>query len=305
MNFHYTITVCICTFKRPFLLKKLLDALSLQETRNHFALNVVVVDNDAEQSAKPIIKEIKNENKLDVSYFVEPVQNTARARNKAVENARGDLIAFIDDDEIPSNNVWLLELLQTMEKFDADGALGPVNPSYAEQPPAWVLRGRFHERPTHETGLTLAWHQTRTGNVLLKRSVFENLSFRPEFGCDGEDRDFFRRAIEKGYKFVWCNSAPVLENVPKARWQIRFMLRRAIMRGRKPMFTKKDILISFAAVILYGLILPFSFIKGKHVAIKYLVKSCDHLGRILNAFRINIIKEAYVTEQDTNSQSVI
>ena len=72
--------------------------------------------------------------------------------------------------------------------------------------PKWVVDGKFYERPSHRTGEVLHWTNTRTGNVMFRRDIFEsgeNL-FRQEFGRGGEDRDFFRRMITKGFRFVWC-----------------------------------------------------------------------------------------------------
>jgi len=106
------ICVCICTYKRPNLLKRLLKALDLQRTDGLFSYSIVVVDNDECKSAQPVVVSFQQETKLEVKYFVEPEQNIALARNKAVENARGDFIAFIDDDEFP-DAAWLLELYKT------------------------------------------------------------------------------------------------------------------------------------------------------------------------------------------------
>ncbi len=273
----------------------------LQETGDRFTISVVVVDNDACRSAEAIVRQFSKDY-YPVTYHIEPRQNTALARNKAVDNAEGEFVAFIDDDETPAHHRWILDLLEAIEKYGSDGALGPVKPSYSETPPAWVLKGKFHEKPVHETGLQLKWNQTRTGNALIKRAVFDRLKFRSEFGCDGEDRDFFRRAMEKGYRFVWCNNAPVVENIPKERCSRKFMLRRALMRGRKPGFTIRQIVSSIAAICLYPMLLPVCLLKGQHVWMKYLIKFCDHLGRVLCIMGIDVIKEAYVTEQNNYKQ---
>ena len=55
--------------------------------------------------------------------------------------------------------------------------------------------------------------------------------FRPEF-LTGEDQDFFRRMIDRGHVFVWCDEAVAYEVVPPVRWRRTFMLRRALLRGR-------------------------------------------------------------------------
>ena len=93
------ISVCICTFKRPELLLKLLDRLSSQQTAGLFTYSAVVADNDSAQSAQRVVAEFNSNCQMQVTYCVESQQNIALARNKALQYAQGDLIAFIDDDE--------------------------------------------------------------------------------------------------------------------------------------------------------------------------------------------------------------
>src|SRR5258708_4600442 len=119
------ISVCVCTYKRPHLLKRLLETLSDQDTDTLFTYSVVVADNDQLQSAKAVVSDFAASSSVSIKYCVEPQQSIALARNKAVENARGDYIAFIDDDEFPAKN-WLLILFKTCEEYRVDGRPGPV-----------------------------------------------------------------------------------------------------------------------------------------------------------------------------------
>src|SRR5262245_10855414 len=96
------ISVCICTFKRPVLLKRLLDELPRQKTDSSFTYSVIVADNDRQQSAKQVVQAFDATAPIRAVYCVEPEQNIARARNKTLEHATGDYIAFIDDDEFPT-----------------------------------------------------------------------------------------------------------------------------------------------------------------------------------------------------------
>src|SRR4030095_15737806 len=118
------ISVCICTYKRPQLLAQLLGALDVQRTEDRFTYSVVVADNDHGESARPVVGEFAGRASITVSYCVEPRQNIALARNRAVDNASGDFIAFIDDDEEPVAD-WLLHLHGTVIAYGADGAIGP------------------------------------------------------------------------------------------------------------------------------------------------------------------------------------
>ena len=92
------ISVCVCTFKRSEFLRRLLDNLSRQQTEGLFAYSIVIADNDASQSSWTAVVEFRNTSSLNVIYCVEPEQNIALARNKVVQNATGEFVAFIDDD---------------------------------------------------------------------------------------------------------------------------------------------------------------------------------------------------------------
>src|SRR5208282_5462370 len=170
-------------------------------------------------------------------------------------NASGDFVAFIDDDEFPTKR-WLLTLLKTCNEHHVDGVLGPVKPHFDEEPPKWVVKGRFYDRQTYPTGLVIDWRKGRTGNVLLRKEVFAGCErpFRPEFR-NGEDQEFFHRAIEKGGVFIWCNEAVAYEVVPPIRWKRTFMWRRALLRGsiepKTPAFGARDVVKSLMAAPVY------------------------------------------------------
>jgi len=294
------ISVCLCTYKRAHFLKRLLRELGSQDASGLFTYSIVVADNDHLRSAETVVLDFAATSTIPVRYCVEPRQNIALARNKAIENADGDFIAFIDDDEFPTNR-WLLVLFKACRDYDVDGVLGPVKPHFDEEPPKWVVKGKFYERPSYPTGFVINWRKGRTGNVLLKKSLFisDAQPFRPQF-LTGEDQDFFRRMIEKGHVFVWCNEAVAYEVVPRIRWKRTFMLRRALLRGATsvvhPTFGKRDIAISVVAVPAYAGALPIALVLGHRWFMICLVKLFDHLGKLLALMGINPIAEPYVTD---------
>ncbi|MGH7835788.1 MAG: glycosyltransferase family 2 protein, partial [Candidatus Binatia bacterium] len=65
------IDVCIATYKRPQLLKKLLLSLVAQETGGEFSFTIIVADNDAQRSAEPVVGEL-NAGGQKIIYAVEP-----------------------------------------------------------------------------------------------------------------------------------------------------------------------------------------------------------------------------------------
>jgi glycosyltransferase involved in cell wall biosynthesis len=275
----------------------LLSKLDEQETGELIDYSIVIVDNDRSESARETVESYARHSNMSICYYIEPEQNIALARNKAVTNAKGEFIAFIDDDEVPSQS-WLIKLYKACDEFHADGVLGPVIPRYEVNPPKWIIKGKFYERPSHKTGEVLQWTNTRTGNVLLKREIFNsrNNMFRCEFDCGGEDRNFFRRMIDKGHCFVWCAEAPVYETVTAERCKRSFMLKRALLRGKIPIYKHLDIAKSLIAIPLYTSALPILFMLGHHRFMKYLIKDFNHIGRILAHCGIDVIKQKYIME---------
>lgn len=295
------ISVCVCTYKRPEFLARLLDGLVQQETEGLFTYSIIVADNDYQESGKPLVVARSVASSIRISYCVEPQQNIALARNQAIKNSSGDHVAFIDDDEFPARD-WLLALFKTCKKYRADGVLGPVRPYFEKEPPRWVTQGRFFERPAHETGFRIGWTDGRTGNLLFKRGLLGDMMepFRAEYGSGGEDRDFFRRMLAGGHVFVWCDEAVVYETVPASRWRRSFMLRRALLRGKVDLIDRNGrpirLVKSFIAVPVYTVALPFLLALGQHEFMKVLIKTFDHLGRILAFAGVEVVKEKYVTD---------
>lgn len=294
------ISVCVCTYKRPELLQRLLKALEAQHTGGLFTFSVVIADNDARRSAEAVVRNFIGTSPVPMRYCVQPQQNIALTRNAAVANADGTFVAFIDDDEFPDRR-WLVTLFEACRTYQADGVVGPVKRHFDRTPPAWVLKGDFYERRRYATGSIIHWTMGRTNNVLLKRHVLaiDAQPFRPEFRS-GEDQDFFRRMIEKGHVFVWCDQAIVYEVVPPVRWKRSFMVRRALLQGSvsvlQPTFGARAIATSFVAVLAYVVALPLSLLLGQCRFMTVVLKLCDHVGRLLAAVGIDAVREPYVTD---------
>ena len=280
------LTICICTCGRPAMLERLLREISRQETADVFTFSVVVTDNDSSQSARSVVEALASQIEVPIVYCVEAERNIAAARNAALSHATGDFIVFVDDDEFPAAG-WLLNLFRTYKSHQVAGVLGPVKPQFDHEPPEWLIKGGFYQRPTHPTGFVMPWQKCRTGNVLFRHDILDPSEppFSREFGGGGEDQDFFRRMIERGHRFVWCDEAVIYEVVPPSRWGRGFMIHRALLRGQNtflhPKQRLRNLLKSFVAVPLYALALPVLVLAGHHYFMKYLVKLADHLGLLL------------------------
>lgn len=290
------IAVCLATYKRPDMLNRLLASLARQETKGQFTFEVVVVDNDSEQAAKPVVRMAEESFPTRIQYLVEPERSIALVRNRAISATQSDFIAFIDDDEFADPD-WLQTLFTYCEATKADGVLGPVRPYYPAGTPQWVVKGGFFDRPEHPLGYKIPWQESRTGNVLLRRSILDMTGpvFSLEFGTGGSDVDFFRRMAAAGRTFFWCPQAAVHEEVPSSRWKRRVLLRRALLRGRNsfrhPEGRYRNLGKAIIAIPLYALVLPVLAVFAHHLFMRYLVKTCDHLGRLGAAVGVEFVKQ--------------
>lgn len=294
------ISVCICTYKRPELLRELLRKLQDQETGNSFTFSIVVVDNDRSQTAKKSVDEMKSVSQVAIDYYVEPEKNIALARNKAVENAKGDYIAFLDDDEFPTRE-WLLHLFRACATSKSTGVLGPVIPYYLKETPLWIIKSRTCERRKHPTGTVLQWAQTRTGNVLINKNLLEGKEYRfgAEYGrSGGEDIEYFKTLIEDGHRFSWCDEAPVYEIVLPERWSKRYHLQKNMriggLTGEKIRKKKGRVIIFFKVItgsMLYLTVLPLSVLFGEHRYMRCMMKIAYNVGLLSGLLGFVIIRD--------------
>jgi glycosyltransferase involved in cell wall biosynthesis len=294
------ISVCICTFRRPDLLARLLDALSAQVVSPGFSFDVVVVDNDERRTAETTVRTFACRSTVPITYDCEPERNISLTRNRAVRDASGDLIAFIDDDEYPAPD-WLSRLHTTLTTSGADGVLGPVVADFPPGAPRWLERARVFDRRRLATGARIAEGDARTGNVLLRRSLFRNHEcwFDPAFGrTGGEDSDFFARQWQRGAVFVWCDEAAVRETVPPERWTASFHIKRLLRAGtldgewlRDKRLTSRGMLAK--NIVLLGacaaLTLP-SFLAPKHVRMRVLQKVAYCSGVVTAYFGLSLLR---------------
>jgi len=285
------VSICIATYCRPLLLKKLLDSLLKLKLPDDFTVEIIVVDNDRAHTAREVCNKFKNKSKLPISYLIEPQKNIALARNRTIREAKGNWIAYIDDDEIADEN-WLISLCQTQKKYNADGVTGPIIPSYSEDIPKWMIRGKFFERNRYRTGENPG-KELRTGNMLIKRTLTSKESFDPYFGkTGGEDSDFFRRLKDKKkVRFVWCDEAIVREFVSRERTNLRWILRRAFQGGmvntllylkskQKRSLQFYIIARSFAILFLFSLLIIPSLLFGPIGVVRILRKTMIQIGHI-------------------------
>ncbi|MEM9421500.1 MAG: glycosyltransferase family A protein [Pseudomonadota bacterium] len=254
------IAVAICTYRRA----SVADAIRSVDAQKDISIDhILVIDNDDVPSAKPIIDALAPLRRIPLKYIHEPGRNISRARNKALEEAKGGLLAFIDDDEV-ADPYWLSALRQAVPNHAA--AFGPVTPVYPATAPRaggvksaslacssffwsrprktktdehfwrgrseWMREAAPHRaEPVMQQGVLKAGY---AGNCLLdlRHPALDGLQFDEALGrTGGEDTAFFYEGFRRGAQYVMVDGAQINEPVAEGRLSLRWLLRRRFDAG--------------------------------------------------------------------------
>jgi succinoglycan biosynthesis protein ExoM len=258
------ISICICTFRRPEGIRRALTSLIDTEMPPGWQIEFIVVDNDQGQSALDVIHRIRHDRPdAVVRYFAEPKPGVSHARNRCIDEAHGDILTFIDDDEYVGQS-WLVNLVSTLDRQQADAVFGPVVPSFDAAPPAWVDATGTHRRARSSTGSAVAWKNAQTNNVAFRRALLgAGNRFSVEFAkTGGEDSLFFATAAAAGHRLVWCDEAVVTETVPIERMTKRWVLERAFHGGRTFVRLQANLVspLAYGYYAVYGLLYSLAIV---------------------------------------------
>lgn len=291
----FLISISVCTFKRPAGLAKCLASLASMQRPQGCSIEVVVVDNDAAASAKPVVEGFQAEFPFPIRYFCEPRSGVGFARNRCLAEAAGEWVAFIDDDEWAEPQ-WLADLWAHLQASGVDGVFGPVLASFETDPPNWLQRSGVFERHRSPTGTRLSWENCASGNVIFRKQLVDKVGgFSPKFAASGaEDSEFFGRCLEAGAVFEWCDTAIAQENIPPTRMTRRWVLRRAYLGGHNyarlraqqlgPWIYLTLIARGLVAVVFFGLRWMVARLTGSPRALIFEAKIAGGWGKALAAF---------------------
>ncbi len=230
--------VCLtcCTCKRPKMLQETLNSLKMLVIPSNIKVEIVIVDNDSEESAKAIIDEIKYSMNIPIHYKVEKQRGLSNARNKAIEEVielGASHILFFDDDEILDKNCLIEHVNLYENNKEAIISAGPTINKFIDKLPSYITKHMvFKQRTSKKTGQIIA--HCACGNVFFPVSLIKdyNLRFSKEYTfMGGEDGDFFKRAFALGFTIVWNNEAIIYEMVSKSRGNINWILKKCYYNG--------------------------------------------------------------------------
>jgi glycosyltransferase involved in cell wall biosynthesis len=142
----------------------------------------------------------------------------SNARNRALREARGKYLVFIDDDETPDSQ-WLAAYEHDMLAYDPDALGGRINVLFEHgERPSWLqdeLLG-FLGHLDHGKGCWLTDPATPFygGNFAVRKDLFSkvgefdaDLGRKGQLNFGGEDTEFYRRLIASGFRVRWVAAA--------------------------------------------------------------------------------------------------
>ncbi len=199
------VSVVVATYGRPVLLPRLVAALEAQVIAAPF--EVVLVDDASPDRTPAVLADLAEHTTLDLHVVRRDINGgPAAARNDGIAAARAPLVAFTDDDCVPTPG-WL--------------AAG-VNAMGAQRR---VVVGRTEPDPTAEEGpfsRTLRMHDAtfmQTANVLYRRADLEAVGGFDEVLRTGEDTDLGMRVAATGAPVVFAPDALVHHDVSPSDWR--------------------------------------------------------------------------------------
>jgi succinoglycan biosynthesis protein ExoM len=225
-----TITIAIASSGRDSLRACLTSLAGLKIDPAH-TIDIVIADDSSDGRVAALLEAL-TPLPFPIATVITAARNVAVARNACLDAARGDLLAFIDDDEW-ADPEWLQRLLAAMDEFSADCVFGPVHPVYPPGTPDWIVRAN----PLHVDWGRRGKRVTvgRGGNTLMKRCLVEThgLRFDPALGrTGGEDTTFFHAFGAAGGVMVVTDDALVHEDAPPSRVNITYFRHRALRTGQ-------------------------------------------------------------------------
>ena len=231
------VTVAVPSFRRPRQLREAIGSVIAQDGIDPSTYEIVIIDNCPECSADWVVSAFPGQWPA-LRYVHEPRRGYAHARNRAVAEARGQFLAFLDDDETAERD-WLSQLLVVLQSTGADAAFGPVRAVYdrANEMDRVHLDKIFARQLRLPEGSDLRSKHMRlgTGNSIFRmQTCFDSNTLFDEAGnrMGGEDTLFIRSLIDRSRLLVWAPQAVVDEHVPAERCQLTVLLKRRFQQGK-------------------------------------------------------------------------
>jgi len=201
-----------------------------------------VVDGGSTDGTKGLVKK----NFPDIRFMLDERPGVSYARNTGAENARGEIVAYTDDDCIVGKD-WLRNLIAEFSNPKIGAVGGPVRLLHPEAIPRKLLvrsaLGIYDFGESIRTARNV--RELITANMAVRREVFHKIKFDTELGrkgkalFDAEDIDFCEALLEHGYELLYTPDALVYHNINVSKVNMKYVMMRAVYGGVSLYLMKK------------------------------------------------------------------
>lgn len=134
-------SIAVCTYNGAERVGKVLEYLYAQTDVDKLGWEIIVVDNNSSDRTKEVIEQYQKDypsermGNVSLRYCFEPKQGLAFARQHAVEASHGELIGFLDDDNLPAPE-WVANAFSFAQSHPEAGAYGSrIFGEFESEPP--------------------------------------------------------------------------------------------------------------------------------------------------------------------------
>jgi succinoglycan biosynthesis protein ExoM len=228
-NEQIDVTVCICTFRRPSILRAV-ESVASQVLPEGISVRILVVDNDDTPSAQDAMVEFCAKSPAKIQYRHAPGRNISIARNAALDAVNTRWLAFIDDDE-SATPTWLAKLLGA--SAGAHAIFGPSEARYDHNVASWISEGDYHSNRVNDNEYPI--RTGYTSNALIDMAFVRKLTLRFDLSLGrtgGEDTVFFYSLHQSGGILKYVKDAIAFEHVAPSRVNVRWIAARRYRAGQ-------------------------------------------------------------------------
>lgn len=191
---------------------------------------LLVVDNGSTDATREVVERLASAEPR-VRYVSEPAPGACRARNRAFDVARGDVVLFADDD-IEVTPGWVGDMVAPVLDGTADAVAGRIRVADHLRKPWMTPTLLLHFGETLET--TPPW--VVAASFAVRREVATTIRFDEELGPGrlgfGDDDLLTRQLLEAGHRLVRCEGPPATHSFDPSRLTRVALLHKAEASGR-------------------------------------------------------------------------
>src|SRR5687768_2426983 len=198
------ISIIICTWNRSASLKRTLASLAAAEPPSAQP-EVIVVDNNSSDDTRRLVTELENSwSHGALRYVFEDRQGKQFALNTGISHARGEILAFTDDD-VEVDRQWLLVIERVFSTESVAVVGGVTKVIWPCEPPTWY--GPEMSSVVAEVDLGSAiiepppqGYAPAGSNLIVRREVFSTIGMFSTEHFRHMDYEFGMRALKAGLR---------------------------------------------------------------------------------------------------------